>query len=113
VSILCGGPFNSGILAAGSRGAARAHYNYAAPPTEVVTRVRALEDLCAEYQVPLQAAALQFPLGHPAVASVVAGCVNEAEARHCGRMFAHPIPGEFWRALRGRGLVDERAPLPA
>jgi len=113
VSILCGGPFNSGILAAGSRAASRAHYNYAAPPAEVVARVRALEELCAEYQVPLQAAALQFPLGHPAIASVVAGCVNDAEARNCARMFAHPVPGEFWQALRERRLVDERAPLPA
>jgi len=113
VSILCGGPFNSGILAAGSRAASRAHYNYAAPPADVVTRVRALEDLCAEYAVPLQAAALQFPLGHPAIASVVAGCVTEAEALNCARMFAQPIPAEYWRALRERGLVDERAPLPA
>src|SRR5204862_7899006 len=113
VSILCGGPFNSGILAAGSRAAAHAHYDYAAPPAAVVARVRALEELCTEYQVPLQAAALQFPLGHPAVASVVAGCVNEAEARNCARMFGHPIPPGFWHTLCERGLVDERAPLPA
>jgi D-threo-aldose 1-dehydrogenase len=113
VSILCGGPFNSGILAAGSRAAARAHYNYAAPPAEVIARVRALEDLCAEFEVPLQAAALQFPLGHPAIASVVAGCVTGAEAHNCARMFRHPIPADFWHALRERGLVDERAPLPA
>jgi len=113
VSILCGGPFNSGILAAGSRAAARAHYNYAAPPAEVIARVRALEDLCAEFEVPLQAAALQFPLGHPAIASVVAGCVTGAEAQICARMFQHPIPADFWHALRERGLVDERAPLPA
>ena len=62
--------------------------------------------------MPLQAAALQFPLAHPAVASVVAGCVNGAEARNCAAMFTHAIPAEFWRALRDRGLVDARAPLP-
>ncbi|HET7810104.1 MAG TPA: aldo/keto reductase [Steroidobacteraceae bacterium] len=113
VSILCGGPFNSGILAAGSRAAANAHYDYAAPPPAVIERVRALEDLCAEHGVPLQAAALQFPLGHPAVASVVAGCVTDAEARNCARMLAHPIPAQFWQALRARGLVDGQAPLPS
>lgn len=113
VAILCGGPFNSGILAAGSRAGANSHYNYVAPPAAVIERVRALETACAEYSVPLQAAALQFPLAHPAVASVVAGCANGAESRHCAAMFTHPIPGDFWAALRQRGLVDPRAPLPA
>jgi D-threo-aldose 1-dehydrogenase len=113
VSIICGGPFNSGVLAAGSRAGAGAHYNYAPPPAAVLERVRQLEDLCAEFTVPLQAAALQFPLGHPGVASVVAGCVNGAEARNCAAMFAQPIPPAFWRALRERGLVDARAPLPS
>ena len=113
VSIICGGPFNSGILAAGSRAGAGAHYNYAAAPATVLERVQKLEALCAEVSVPLQAAALQFPLGHPAVASVVAGCVNAAEARNCAAMFAHPIPPVFWQSLHERGLVDARAPLPA
>jgi D-threo-aldose 1-dehydrogenase len=112
VSIICGGPFNSGILAAGSRAGARSHYNYVAPPAEVLERVRALEAACAEFAVPLQAAALQFPLAHPAIASVVAGCANGAESRNCAAMFTQPIPGGFWAALRQRGLVDPRAPLP-
>jgi D-threo-aldose 1-dehydrogenase len=113
VSIICGGPFNSGILAAGSRAGASGHYNYAAPPAAVLERVRKLETLCEEFAVPLQAAALQFPLGHPSVASVVAGCASGAEARNCAAMFAHEIPSAFWQALRKRGLVDPRAPLPA
>jgi D-threo-aldose 1-dehydrogenase len=75
--------------------------------------VTKLEELCAEFSVPLQAAALQFPLGHPSVASVVAGCANGAEARNCAAMFSFPVPPAFWRALRERGLVDARAPLPA
>ena len=113
VSIICGGPFNSGILAAGSRAGARSHYNYAAPPADVLARVRKLEELCTEFSVPLAAAALQFPLGHPSVASVVAGCASGTEARNCAAMFAQPIPAAFWRALRERNLVDPRAPLPA
>jgi D-threo-aldose 1-dehydrogenase len=112
VSVICGGPFNSGILAAGSRAGSQAHYNYAAPPAPVLERVRQLETLCAEFSVPLQAAALQFPLGHPAIASVVAGCITGAEARNCAAMFSQPIPPKFWRALRERGLVDTAAPLP-
>jgi D-threo-aldose 1-dehydrogenase len=113
VSIICGGPFNSGILAVGSRAGAQAHYNYAAVPPDILKRVRALEAVCAEHQVPLAAAALQFPLGHPAVSTVVAGCVAPAEADTCARLFAHPIPRAFWRALHDGGLVDSRAPLPA
>lgn len=112
VSIICGGPFNSGILAAGSRALANTHYNYAPPPDHVVDKVRALEAVCAKFDVPLQAASLQFPLGHPAIASVVAGCVTGEEARNVARMSAHPIPYQFWQALRQRGLVDSRAPLP-
>lgn len=112
VSILCGGPFNSGVLAAGSRAGAKTHYNYAPPPRAVLERVTLLEQLCADFSVPLQAAALQFPLGHPQIASVVAGCANGHEARNCAAMYSHPIPPGFWRALRDRGLVDTRAPLP-
>lgn len=113
VSILCGGPFNSGILAAGSRAASRSHYDYTAPPAAVIEKVRALENACDEFGVALQAAALQFPLAHPAVASVVAGSANGAESRNIVAKFRAPIPAEFWRALRARGLVDPRAPLPA
>jgi len=113
VSILCGGPFNSGILATGARAGAQTHYNYAAPTAAVLERVARLEALCAEFAVPLQAAALQFPLGHASVASVVAGAASGAESRNIAAMFAHPVPAGFWSALRERGLVDPRAPLPA
>ena len=112
VSIICGGPFNSGILATGSRSATPTHYNYAAPPPAVVERVRRLEEICEEFGVPLPAAALQFPLGHPAVASVVAGCVNRQEASQASTLFSQPIPATFWQALRDRGLLDKNAPLP-
>ena len=112
VSILCGGPFNSGVLAAGSRAGANTHYNYAPPPADVLARVARLEALCEEFQVSLQAAALQFPLGHPRVTSVVAGAASGAESRNIAAQFANPIPPEFWSALRQRGLVDARAPLP-
>jgi D-threo-aldose 1-dehydrogenase len=113
VSIICGGPFNSGILATGSRAGASGHYNYLPPPPEVLERVRRLEALCEEFDVPLKAAALQFPLAHPMVASVVAGCISGEQARLCAAMFSHSIPAAFWQALRERRLVQAGAPLPA
>jgi D-threo-aldose 1-dehydrogenase len=112
VSILCGGPFNSGILATGSRPQRPTHYNYAPPPPEIIERVRKLEEVCLEFTVPLSAAALQFPLAHPAISSVVAGCVTGEEAWNAWKLFSATIPREFWLALRERGLIDERAPLP-
>jgi D-threo-aldose 1-dehydrogenase len=112
VSIICGGPFNSGILAAGSTRGALTHYNYAPPPEHVLERVRALEECCAEFGVPLKAAALQFPLGSACVSTVVAGSSSGAESREIAAMFEHPVPAKFWRALRERGLVDAAAPLP-
>ena len=112
VSVVCAGPMNSGILAAGSRAASRSHYNYAPPPPDVIERVRRLEEVCEAFEVPLQAAALQFPLAHPAVATVVAGASSGRESRRIADMFSHPIPREFWGALRERSLVDARAPLP-
>jgi D-threo-aldose 1-dehydrogenase len=112
VSIICGGPFNSGVLAAGSVKAAQTHYNYAPPPEHVIERVRQLEACCADFDVPLKAAALQFPLGSACVATVVAGCSSGSESREVVRMFEHPIPATFWRALRERALVHPDAPLP-
>lgn len=112
VSLICGGPFNSGVLASGARAGANTHYDYAPPPADVLARVAKLEQLCEDFAVPLQAAALQFPLAHPCVATVVAGAANPAEARNIGEKFAFAIPAEFWSALRERGLVDPRAPLP-
>jgi D-threo-aldose 1-dehydrogenase len=112
VSILCGGPFNSGVLATGTRAGAKTHYDYAAPPAAVLARVAQLEALCEEFAVPLQAAALQFPLGHPSVATVVAGSASGDESRNIAAKFCHPVPTDFWAALRQRGLVDPRAPLP-
>src|SRR5437868_899739 len=77
VSILCGGPFNSGVLATGARAGAKTHYDYAPPPADVLARVAQLEAVCDEFSVPLQAAALQFPLGH--ANEFVAGVVGWAD----------------------------------
>jgi D-threo-aldose 1-dehydrogenase len=110
ISILLGGPYNSGVLAAGSRGHGR--FDYKAPPPEVLARVERLEAVAQRHDVPLKAAALQFPLGHPAVASVIPGARSAAEVEENVKMMSHPIPASFWNDVREQGLVAREAPLP-
>jgi D-threo-aldose 1-dehydrogenase len=114
VSIVLGGPFNSGILASGShpRDGSRPYFNYAPAPHDVIARVEAIEGVCAEHAVPLKAAALQFPTGHRAVACVLAGARSRPEFDDNAAMARFPIPAAFWHALRDRSLIDGSAPLP-
>lgn len=93
ISILLGGPYNSGILAGGE------HYNYETAPPEIVAKKMRLEALCSEHGVPLKAAALQFPARHDAVACVVAGGRSATEVRENVAMMATDIPARFWAAL--------------
>ena len=114
VAIVVGGPFNSGILATGAhpRDGAPPRFNYAPAPAAIVERVAALERVCAQFSVPLAAAALQFPLAHPAVACVLPGARSIAEFEENSRLAREPVPPEFWRALREQRLIDPNAPLP-
>lgn len=109
-SIVIGGPFNSGVLAVGSSG--QGHYNYAPVPPEIRERVQALEAVCQAHGVPLAAAALQFPLAHPAVAAVIPGFSSADEVCAGIGFYAFPIPAAFWAELRDRGVIDSRAPVP-
>ena len=115
VAVVLGGPFNSGILASGARpiDGSTPYFNYAPAPASVVGRVAAIERVCAAFAVPLKAAALQFPRGHPAVACVLAGARTPAEVEENATLARHPIPTAFWRALIDENLVDPAAPLPA
>jgi D-threo-aldose 1-dehydrogenase len=112
--VVVGGPFNSGILATGTRPAdgRTVYFNYAPAPASVIARAAAIESLCASHGVPLKAAALQFPRAHPAVACVLAGARTTLELDENLALAAHPIPEAFWRELRARRLVAENAPLP-
>ena len=114
VAIVLGGPFNSGILATGSRPGDNSvpYFNYAAAPATIIERVAAIERVCAEFSVPLQAAALQFPRGHPAVTCVLPGVRSQEEFDANRRWIGQRIPPRFWSALRERHLIDPRAPLP-
>jgi D-threo-aldose 1-dehydrogenase len=106
-SIVVGGPLNSGILAG------RDTWNYKAAPREIVARVNAIEAVCDRHRVPLAAAALQFPLAHPAVAAIIPGPRNVEEFHTNVRLLRHPIPAALWADLRAAGLLHPHAPTPA
>lgn len=108
--LIVGGVFNSGILATGAVAGATFHYDPA--PAEILERTRSIEAICINHDVPLRAAALQFPLAHPAVRTLLLGARSPAELRDCLDMLALPIPGAFWRSLQHAGLVDRACPLP-
>ena len=110
VGIILGGPYNSGILATGAIEGAR--YDYAPASEAILQRVRKLNDLCAAHNTPLIAAALQFPLGHPAVKSVIPGASNSAEVRQNVEIFETPIPTALWSDLKSQGLIRQDAPIP-
>jgi D-threo-aldose 1-dehydrogenase len=93
VPVIAAGVFNSGLLAGG------ATFHYTAAPPQVIARKDALERVCASYGVPLAAAALQFPLTHDAVSSVVVGARSAAEVEEDVRLFDLTIPHELWAEL--------------
>ena len=112
-SIVIGGAYNSGILATGVSGKGPWNYDYGPAPEDVVKKVAAIESLCGEFDIPMAAAALQFPLAHPAVASVIPGIGKVSRINQTLNLFATEIPDEFWSALSERGLIRDDAPTPA
>jgi len=106
IGIIVGGPYNSGILAGG------AHFNYEPAPAPIVERVRRLEVQCARFGVPLAAAALQFPLAHPQIVSVIPGMAGRSQVEDAIRLMRIAIPAGFWIALREEGLLHPAAPTP-
>lgn len=110
VGIILGGPYNSGILATGPIDGAR--YDYAPAPEPIMQRVRALNDVCAAHNTQLIAAALQFPLGHPAIKSVIPGASNPYEVRQNVEIFETQIPVALWSDLKSEGLIRQDAITP-
>lgn len=109
VSIIAGGVFNSGILGDPTPGT---HYNYQPASPEVLERAQKLRAVCERHGVPLRAAAIQFPLGHPAVQTVVVGCRSVEQLEDSIRMFETAIPPDLWAELKGDHLLPEEAPTP-
>lgn len=99
VRVIVGGPYNSGILAQPTAIQREPRYDYEAPPASILARAAALERVCEAHGVALGAAALQFPLRHPAVASVIPGLVGEAQVRQTLERMAAEIPESLWLEL--------------
>jgi D-threo-aldose 1-dehydrogenase len=116
-AVIVGGPYNSGILAvgtraAGTRSSAPPQYNYAPAPADVIARVARIEAVCERHAVSLAAAALQFPLAHPQVASVIPGIASVAQLWDTLRFYRMPIAPRFWEDLKSQGLLRDDAPVP-
>lgn len=110
VGIVVGGVFNSGITATGPTPGAK--YNYEDATPEVMERVGRMKAVCSAHDTPIAAAALQFPLAHPIVASVIPGAIAPDQVRQNVDHFRRPIPESLWSDLKGEGLIAGDAPTP-
>jgi len=110
IAIIAAAPFNSGILATGARPGAK--FFYADAPAEIIERTRQIEQVCERHGVPLVAAALQFALGHPIVASVATGVSSPAEVATNVAMMNFPIAQAFWTELKAQELIRKDSPAP-
>jgi D-threo-aldose 1-dehydrogenase len=110
-SLLVGGPFNSGILATGATPGAK--YNYKPAPEAILERVARIDVICQRHHVPLAAAAIQFPLGHPSIAAIVPGAVSPSEVERNADYIDLPIPQSLWDELKAGKLLaaDARVPI--
>jgi D-threo-aldose 1-dehydrogenase len=96
VSVIAGGVFNSGLIAAPEPGS---NYDYDTASDELISRAVRLQEICARFGVPLRAAAARFPLTHPAVASALIGARSAGEVTDAIRMRALDIPMALWESL--------------
>jgi D-threo-aldose 1-dehydrogenase len=110
VSIVIGAPFASGILASGA--VSNASYGYQPAPGAMVDKTQRIASVCERHRVPLGAAALQFPLAHPAVVSIIPGPSSADQVRANVKWIAHAIPAAFWDELKEKGLLRKDAPVP-
>ena len=110
-SLLVGGPFNSGILATGATPGAK--YNYKLAPEAILERVARIDVICRRHNVPLAATAIQFPLGHPCIASILPGAVSPSEVERNADYIDLPIPQSLWDELKAEKLLaaDARVPI--
>jgi D-threo-aldose 1-dehydrogenase len=77
-----------------------------------MAKVKRIEAVCERHNVPLAAAALQFPIGHPSVASVIPGALLPEQVTRNIAAFRHAIPAALWAELKYEGLLREDAPVP-
>ena len=109
ISVIIGSPYNTGILYDPKPDST---FDFMPAPPEMIEKALKLKAVCQKYNVPLPAAAIQFPFGHPAVAQVLTGAKAASEITDNLKLMQTPIPTELWRELRDNGLVHPKAPLP-
>ena len=110
VRIVIGAVFASGILVSGPTEGARYAYDTASP--EILDKTRRIQEVCQRHDVPLPAAAMQFPLGHPLVSAIIPGAMEPSHIQTNAKWFQHEIPADMWAELKTEGLLCEDAPTP-
>lgn len=110
VSVILGGPYNSGILTGGVKPGAT--HDYVAAPAHLIDKAKKIETVCKRHGVELGAAAMQFPLSHPALCSVIPGALSAHEVEQNIARLSAAIPVELWSELKREGLLDPNAPTP-
>jgi|TARA_Y100000758_G_scaffold300113_1_gene263710 D-threo-aldose 1-dehydrogenase len=110
VRIVIGAVFASGILVSGPTEGARYAYDTASP--EILDKTRRIQEVCQRHDVPLPAAAMQFPLGHPLVSAIIPGAMEPSHIQTNAKWFQHEIPADMWAELKTEGLLREDAPTP-
>lgn len=108
-AVVIGGVFNSGLLADPRPGAT---YDYTTAPRALVDRACHLKAMAERHGITLRAAALAFPFGHAAVATVLVGARSPHEVRDAAAQFAHVVPDDFWKEARAEGLLPLGTPVP-
>lgn len=110
VSVILGGPYNSGILTGNVK--AGATHDYVAAPANLIDKAQKIEAVCKRHGVALGAAAMQFPLFHPAFCAVIPGALSTAEVKQNVGHMSVKIPTELWSELKREKLLDPSAPTP-
>ena len=109
-AVVAVGVFNSGLLSR-ERPVAGLKYDYQDAPPELVNRARRLAEVCEEYGTTLPAAAIAFPLAHPAVVNVTLGMRSADQVARNAELHAIPVPAELWSTLRAEGLIRSDTPV--
>ena len=112
VGVVAAGVFNSGLLARPTP-SDEAKYNYEPAPPELLERARTIADVCDRHGTSLPAAAIAFPLAHPAVVSVCLGARSAEQVQTNVSLYGAPIPADLWSELKAMGLLRSDAPVPA
>jgi len=110
VNFVIGAVFASGILVTGPVEGAK--YGYFPAEPEILEKTRKIEAVCQRHDVPMPAAALQFPLGHPQVSAIIPGAMAPFHIDSTLELYSKPIPADLWAELKAEGLMHPEAPTP-